>query len=84
MPLACPWIIPPACPVTLGCLPTEMPIPLVSSQLSIDVDFAFRSQLYSHVSQMFLDEVVRRMMMAFEARCAELPDTSKAVQGGAS
>lgn len=45
--------------------------------LSVHVDFAFRSELYSHISQLFRDEVVRRMITAFESRCAALPDPSK-------
>jgi hypothetical protein len=36
------------------------------------VDFAFRSQLYGHVADMFFSEVVQRMMGAFESRCAQL------------
>lgn len=52
------------------------PVPIVP-QLSVHVDFAFRSELYSHISQLFRDEVVRRMITAFESRCAALPDPSK-------
>lgn len=40
--------------------------------LEFRVDFAFKSALYAQASAMFLDEVARRMVSAFEARCDEL------------
>lgn len=40
-----------------------------SCWLSFDVDFAFRSPIYSHVAEMFFSEVVKRMASAFDARC---------------
>lgn len=36
------------------------------------VDFAFRSALYAQASSVFFDEVVRRMVAAFDNRCAHL------------
>ncbi|KAK9818010.1 hypothetical protein WJX72_005662 [[Myrmecia] bisecta] len=40
--------------------------------LTFNVDFAFKSQLYTHVASVFFDEVVKRMMSAFEQRCRQL------------
>lgn len=40
--------------------------------LSFHVDFAFRSALHRHVADLFFDQVARRMMSAFEGRCAQL------------
>ncbi|KAL4443874.1 hypothetical protein ABPG75_011611 [Micractinium tetrahymenae] len=40
--------------------------------LSFEVDFAFKSPLYRHVASVFFEEVVQRMMGAFEGRCAHL------------
>lgn len=38
--------------------------------LSFKVEFEFRSALYAHVSGLFMDEVVNRMVAAFDSRCA--------------
>lgn len=43
-----------------------------SCWLSFKVDFEFRSVLYAHVSGLFMDEVVTRMVAAFERRCDAL------------
>jgi ribosome-associated toxin RatA of RatAB toxin-antitoxin module len=43
-----------------------------STWLAFRVDFAFRSQLYGHVADVFFSEVVQRMMGAFEQRCQQL------------
>jgi len=40
--------------------------------LSFDLDFAFKSPLYRHIANIFFDEVVKRMMSAFEGRCKHL------------
>ena len=45
-------------------------------ELHFAVDFAFRSRLYAHTSALFFDEVVLRMVSAFEARCGELWDAA--------
>jgi hypothetical protein len=37
--------------------------------LGFGVDFSFRSPLYARAAQLFLDEVVLRMVGAFDARC---------------
>ena len=44
------------------------------TELHFAVDFTFRSQLYAQTAALFFDEVVLRMVSAFEARCAELWD----------
>jgi hypothetical protein len=36
------------------------------------VDFAFKSPLYRHVASLFFEEVVEKMMGAFEGRCRKL------------
>jgi hypothetical protein len=51
--------------------------------LVFKVDFAFRSALYRHVADLFFDQVVRRMMGAFEGRCAQLYGPSTLATGGA-
>ncbi|KAI3429610.1 hypothetical protein D9Q98_005696 [Chlorella vulgaris] len=38
--------------------------------LDFEVDFAFKSPLYRQVASIFFEEVVQRMMGAFESRCA--------------
>ncbi|KAK9793230.1 hypothetical protein WJX73_008192 [Symbiochloris irregularis] len=40
--------------------------------LSFRTDFEFKSPLYAQVANVFFDEVVRRMMGAFEKRCLKL------------
>lgn len=40
--------------------------------VAFEVDFAFRSRLYHQLAGVFLEEVVQRMMGAFEARCTEI------------
>lgn len=40
--------------------------------LSFDLDFAFKSPLYRQIANIFFDEVVKRMMSAFEGRCKTL------------
>ena len=50
--------------------------------LAFKVDFAFRSALYRHVADVFFDQVVRRMMAAFEGRCADLYGPSALARGG--
>lgn len=40
-----------------------------SCWVSLRIDFAFRSALYSQASSMFLDQVARRMAKAFATRC---------------
>jgi len=51
--------------------------------LVFKVDFAFRSALYRQVADLFFSEVVKRMMGAFEGRCAHLYGPS-VLGGGAS
>ncbi|KAK9842587.1 hypothetical protein WJX81_007573 [Elliptochloris bilobata] len=43
-----------------------------SCWLDFSVDFAFKSPLYRHIALVFFDEVVKRMMCAFEGRCKVL------------
>jgi ribosome-associated toxin RatA of RatAB toxin-antitoxin module len=52
--------------------------------VTFEVDFAFKSPLYSHIASLFLEEVVRRMVGAFEGRCRELygPSSLGRVVGG--
>lgn len=40
--------------------------------VDFEVDFAFKSALYSHVATIFLEEVVKKMMGAFEKRCRDV------------
>lgn len=40
--------------------------------LTFEVDFAFKSPLYRQVASIFFEEVVQRMMGAFEGRCAQV------------
>ena len=40
--------------------------------LTFEVDFAFKSPIYRHVASIFFEEVVQRMMAAFEGRCKKL------------
>lgn len=39
--------------------------------VDFEIDFAFKSALYRQVANVFLDEVVKKMMGAFEDRCRE-------------
>lgn len=43
-----------------------------SCWLNFSVDFAFKSQLYGHLADVFFSEVVKQMVNAFEGRCATL------------
>jgi hypothetical protein len=56
-------------------LPPGTPLPatvtLETCWLTMSVDFQFRSGLYAHAANMFMDEVVNKMVGAFEARCAD-------------
>lgn len=40
--------------------------------LAFEVEFGFASAAHRHVADLFFDQVVRRMVAAFEGRCAEL------------
>jgi coenzyme Q-binding protein COQ10 len=40
--------------------------------LEFRVDFAFKSSLYAQASSMFMDEVAKRMVSAFDTRCRAL------------
>jgi len=40
--------------------------------LHFEIDFAFKSPLYRQVASLFFEEVVQRMMGAFEGRCHTL------------
>ncbi|PSC69318.1 coenzyme Q-binding COQ10 mitochondrial [Micractinium conductrix] len=53
--------------------------------LTFEVDFAFKSPLYRQVASVFFEEVVQRMMGAFEGRCAALygPSSLQRRPGGA-
>ena len=46
--------------------------PSGSTQVTFQVEFAFRSAMYSQVASIFMDEVVCRMVSAFERRCKEI------------
>ncbi len=52
-----------------------------STWLTFKVDFSFRSQLYGHVADLFFNEVVQRMMGAFEKRCQALYGVSSLTRG---
>lgn len=54
-----------------------------STWLTFKVDFSFRSQLYGHVADLFFNEVVQRMMGAFEKRCQALYGASSLARGQA-
>ena len=41
-----------------------------TTKVNFGIDFAFRSALYQHVTDLFFNEVVRHMVSAFEKRCA--------------
>lgn len=43
-----------------------------SCWVSLQVDFEFKNPLYRQVATLFLDEVVKRMIVAFEGRCRVL------------
>lgn len=43
-----------------------------TTALTFYVDFAFKSALYSEVTNIFFDQVVSRMMAALEGRCREV------------
>ena len=45
------------------------PAPNGCCWVSLKLDFAFKSQLYQHASRVFLDDVARKMVDAFERRC---------------
>eukprot|EP00884_Botryococcus_braunii_P023456 jgi/Botrbrau1/9795/Bobra.0322s0003.1 len=51
--------------------------------LTFYVDFAFKSPLYRHVACLFFDEVVKRMITAFEARCRQVYGPSALARGSA-
>jgi ribosome-associated toxin RatA of RatAB toxin-antitoxin module len=40
--------------------------------LAFAVEFGFASPAHGHVADLFFDQVVRRMVAAFEGRCAAL------------
>jgi ribosome-associated toxin RatA of RatAB toxin-antitoxin module len=40
--------------------------------LTFDIDFAFKSSLYRQLADVFFEEVVQRMIGAFEGRCQQL------------
>lgn len=43
-----------------------------SCWVSFKLDFKFKSALYSQVSDLFFDEIVKRMVLAFDTRCKML------------
>jgi ribosome-associated toxin RatA of RatAB toxin-antitoxin module len=51
-----------------------------STWLTFSVDFAFKSPLYKHIASVFFEEVVQRMMSAFEGRCQQLYGPSSLVK----
>jgi len=50
----------------------EGPLPQRTTWVSFSVSFEFRSAVHRHLAGVFFDDVVRRMVTAFEGRCAEL------------
>ena len=51
---------------------SEGPLPARTTWVSFSVSFEFRSAVHRHLASVFFDDVVRRMVAAFEGRCAEL------------
>ncbi len=54
-----------------------------STWLTFSVDFQFRSVLYSQAASVFLDEVVLKMVGAFEKRCATVWEAERAQRNAA-
>jgi ribosome-associated toxin RatA of RatAB toxin-antitoxin module len=46
-----------------------------STWVSFQIDFKFKSSLYNGVSEVFLQEVAKKMMQAFEQRCKQLSNS---------
>lgn len=55
-----------------------------SAWMTFEVDFAFKSPLYRKVAALFFEEVVVKMMSAFEGRCRRLYGASSLGPGGAA
>ena len=51
---------------------SEGPLPSSTTWVSFSVGFEFRSAVHRHLASVFFDDVVRKMVTAFEGRCAEL------------
>ena len=51
---------------------SEGPLPTKTTWVSFSVSFEFRSAVHRHLAGVFFDDVVRKMVEAFEGRCAEL------------
>lgn len=51
------------------------PTPAASCWISFKVDFAFRSALYARAASLFMDEVVVKMVAAFDTRCRDTYQT---------
>eukprot|EP01033_Poteriospumella_lacustris_P005388 gene5388-3836_t len=43
-----------------------------STWVSFSVEFRFKSAVYNEVSELFMQEVVKKMVRAFEQRCRDL------------
>lgn len=55
-----------------------------STWLTFSVDFQFRSVLYSQAASVFFDEVVAKMVGAFEKRCAAVWEAERAQRNAAA
>ena len=49
------------------------------SWVTFHVEFKFKSDLYNHVSELFLKEVVSVMVKAFEKRCRQINSSASII-----
>lgn len=51
---------------------SEGPLPQRTTWVSFSISFEFKSAVHRHLASVFFDDVVRKMVVAFEGRCADL------------